>query len=198
MMEKDNKGFSLIEVIVVMAIMAVLVGIGAQIFGLAENGYVKKASSDLKTLIDQAEYNTQAVSAKEWKIVITKEDDTYVAKLIKVVADSSDATKTVETEEDVKYLSGGKKLQILFDATLGDGMSVSEQEITETMPLTISFEKQTGEVNKVTLGTTTYDSSKLKASTSQGVGNITISTTSSKVHDKTINIYWSTGKIFMK
>lgn len=197
-MKKDNKGFSLIEIIVVMAIMAVLVGMGAQMFGVAENGYVKKASSDLQGLFDQAEYNTQAVAAKEWKVEITKDGNNYVARLIKVEADTSDKSKTVETEIEKKQLSGGKKLQILFDATLGDGMIVSQQEITEAMPLTISFEKQTGEVNKVTLGDTSYDSSKLKAATADGVGNITISTTNSKAHDKTINIYWSTGKIFMK
>jgi prepilin-type N-terminal cleavage/methylation domain-containing protein len=209
MMEKDNKGFTLIEMIVVIAIMAVLVGMGVQMFGLTETGYIKRSSADLKSLIDQAEYNTQALAAKEWKIEITKDGNSYVARLIKVDTESTtegtestESAKLVETVTDEITLSGGKKLRISFDTVLGGGEKITK-EISDTNPLTITFEKQSGEVNKVTIGTDEYSSSALNTtgvagSTDIGSGNITIDTNSSGVHGKTICIYWSTGKILMK
>ena len=41
-MNRDNKGFSLVELLVVIAVMAILAGVGLQGFGLVANGNMKR------------------------------------------------------------------------------------------------------------------------------------------------------------
>ena len=107
---KENKGFSLIEIIVVIAMMGILIGVGMQVFGLVENGYVKSGANDIASILKKAEYNAQAVAAKEWVMEIKRSGDTYTAALNKITLDNSG--NEVSTEVDSKTLEG--KVDIKF------------------------------------------------------------------------------------
>ncbi len=196
-MRENNKGFTLIEVIVVIAIMAVLIGVGAGSLSVAERGYLRKSSKQLENIFNTAAYNTQAIAAKEWRVDLMPEGDSYVAKLVKVQADPTDPTRTVEEVEDKVVLSGEDKIKLSFSAKLTGGLVIDDAQITAASPLKISFEKQTGEVNKVVFGASTYDSGFLSSATAEGQGTVKIST-SHNVGTKELTIYWSTGKIFFQ
>ena len=192
---KENKGFSLIEIIVVIAMMGILIGVGMQVFGLVENGYVKSGANDIASILKKAEYNAQAVAAKEWVMEIKRSGDTYTAALNKITLDNSGNevstevdSKTLEGKVDIKF-TGKFKINPLIDIVIADGDTLS-----------FTFDKESGEVISVelvssTVGTKEYTGSGLDASAgSENMGTLTIS---SRNHKKKIDIYWSTGKIFM-
>lgn len=192
---KENKGFSLIEIIVVIAMMGILIGVGMQVFGLVENGYVKSGANEIASILKKAEYNAQAVAAKEWVMEIKRSGDTYTAALNKITLDNSGNevstevdSKTLEGKVDIKF-TGKFKINPLIDIVIADGDTLS-----------FTFDKESGEVISVklvssTVGTKEYTGSGLDASAgSENMGTLTIS---SRNHKKKIDIYWSTGKIFM-
>ena len=184
---KDNSGFSLVELLVVMAMMAILLSVGLTVFGLSDNGYVKENTQNLTAMLEKAVYNTQAIAAKEWVVEVTKVDDNYVASLSKVTTDDVGNLVT----EEVESLDFSGNVKVTLDSMFEGAGALSDKEITEIDNLVITFEKQTGEVSKLTVGSTDYDKAELK-------GNKGTITVISGNKEKTIEIFWSTGKIFTK
>ncbi len=77
-MKKDNKGFSLIELLIVLAIMGLLVGTTVNVWYYFRQADVKQASKLINTMLEYTRTNTMSINAN-WEMKIEKDitDDTY-------------------------------------------------------------------------------------------------------------------------
>lgn len=173
----NNKGFSLLELIVVMAIMVVLVAVGIASSSILNSSYVKEVEQGIEDYVSMARSKSMSVSAKEWFVVLTTENEEYMAKLCKTteeVVGEVTQTKTVDVDKD-EY---NKKVTVVFN----DG--VNKWDIDKDSPLCIYFDSATGKVKKVTVAGADVD-------ISNGIGRVEIA---SGNYDITMKIFYNTGK----
>ena len=102
MERRKNSGFSLIELIVVVAIMGVMIGVVSFSIGLIHSTNVKKCAQSIKTGIDATRVNCMS-KANASKITVCVEDD--VIKLKKhypeVEAVADEETESGQAASDV-------------------------------------------------------------------------------------------------
>lgn len=173
----NNRGFSLMELIVVMAIMVVLVAVVFASSSIMDSSYVKEVERGIEDYVSLARSKSMSVSAKEWFMVLTTEDDTYVAKLCKTTEETVEGTTETKTV-DVDRNEYNSKTTVVFN----DG--VSKWDIDKDTPLCIYFDSATGKVKKVTVGGT-------EADITNGIGRIEISSGS---YDIVMKLFYNTGK----
>lgn len=147
--KKDNKGFSLVELIIVIAIMAILVGIvGTQVIP-----YINK-SKEAKDEQVLNSYSTAAVSAYSMLADKLKlEDASGAAKttlVVKVYADSTPDDTLATTDEGkvankIKDLIGGGYTDAKSKMTSTEGKKATE--------ITITFNFSSHTVETVATGT---------------------------------------------
>ncbi len=173
----NNKGFSLMELIVVIAIMVVLVGFVFASSSIMDSSYVKEVERGVEDYVTMARSKSMSVSAKEWFMVLTTEDGEYVTKLCKTteetVGDTTE-TKTVDVDKNTY----NNKAEVTFN----DG--VNSWDIDEDTPLNIYFDSATGRIKRVTVG-------GIDADISNGIGRVEIVSGS---YDITMKIFYNTGK----
>lgn len=146
----NDRGFSLVELLVVMAIMAILIGAGIQAFGIVENGNIKKSASALDTQMRMVQENSKNIYADYyWQLVVKNEGGKYVADVVRVnkkTVTKPDGT-TEEATDPVAYdsreLSG--KVKLAFTC----GLSKVNAVIAEDYMLVLTFHKGSGEVDRV-------------------------------------------------
>ena len=73
--QHNNKGFSLLELLVVVAIMAVLTGIISITYRTVNKSNVNKAASIVDDYLSLAREKAKTVSAYEWNMTICVGDD---------------------------------------------------------------------------------------------------------------------------
>ena len=84
-MNRDNKGFSLVELLVVIAVMAILAGVGLQGFGLVANGNMKKTAGLLNEELRTVQKNSKNIYADYyWQLVIENDDGRYKVEIIRM------------------------------------------------------------------------------------------------------------------
>lgn len=144
--KKDNKGFSLVELIIVIAIMAILVGIvGTQVIP-----YINK-SKEAKDEQVLNSYSTAAVSAYSMLADKLKlEDASGAAKTTLVVRVYADGTPGATTDEGlvankIKDLIGGGYTDAKSKMTSTEGKKATE--------ITITFNFSSHTVETVATGT---------------------------------------------
>ena len=76
-MKKNNKGFSYIELVLVLGIIAVMLSVMALSIGLVSRTNVNKACDNLATLLSQARSETMAKGMDDGSLCIQFEDETY-------------------------------------------------------------------------------------------------------------------------
>lgn len=76
-MNKNNKGFSYIELVLVLGIIAVLLSVMALSMGLVSRTNVNKACDNLATVLSQARSTTMAKGQDNGSLCILYEDETY-------------------------------------------------------------------------------------------------------------------------
>ncbi|SFR68426.1 prepilin-type N-terminal cleavage/methylation domain-containing protein [Anaeromicropila populeti] len=126
---KNSKGFSLIELIIVIAILAIL-STGA-VAGLSKIRYAntKKCANELNTLIEKG--RMQAMSkAGTWYLYVYKTSDGVYYKI----------TKETTTPTDGNLLAGNS-ISIKFQK---DGASSEETLTAGSNPIKLKFSKNTG------------------------------------------------------
>lgn len=129
-MKKDNKGFSLIEVLVVLAIMGLLVGASINVWYYFKQADVKQASKMVNTMLEYTRTNTMSVNAS-WEMKIEK--------------DISDGIYYVTVYRDGELW---RKHDLGKRITVYTVKGSAETEITSSSPASITFKMDTGGVKE--------------------------------------------------
>ncbi|MGN0318979.1 MAG: Tfp pilus assembly protein FimT/FimU [Lachnospira sp.] len=170
----NNKGFSLLELLIVIAIMVIagaLVIIGISVLSQGDG---KKMSKNLYSSLINLRSSTMSVNA-DWYMTVEKEDGIY-------------RIRTYKDGEVTQSFSGGSRLDMKYEA---DGISY---DINEGTLLTIKYRKDNGALESVVIdvnGTSdndTDDIDLLKGTT--GVFTITADNT-----DYLVTMWYKTGRI---
>lgn len=136
----NNKGFTLVELIVVMAIMVVLVG-GALIgIGIISSGNAKKATKTLEASLNNLRINTMSMQG-DWKLKVYMDGSQYKADIIKTITNEDKTTSsTVVSSEKL-----GSRISIKFI----DG---AETVVDKDESIYVTFKEGSGKVGDVTAG----------------------------------------------
>lgn len=176
-----NKGFSLVELIVVITIMVIFVAIAVVSSSVIDSSRVKEVERGIDDFANMARAKSMSVAAKEWYMELTTVDGEYVTYIYKVevveLSDGSEEYKHINVDGDVYNDS--------VTVTFNDGNSVTT--IKEDSELRIYFDAATGKVKKITIG-----DDEDGVDISGGIGLISIKT---DVYESTLKFFYNTGKI---
>ena len=198
----NNKGFSLVELLVVIGLMAILIG-GISIgFAVITNSYAREAATYTTDALGLARTKASSVTADEWTVTITHEgeDDGYTISVNKVTyqRDSSGAVitdsrgNTLKTAESIESYRADSDLLILYrDGEGNDSDASTIQVLGVNSPLTIRYNVGQGSVNNVFVSQTEYPLGYVFGKTLSDVGSIIIR---SGDFSRTIELYHATGK----
>lgn len=169
----NNRGFSLLELIVVIAVMIVLVGAVIVSSSILDGSYVKEAESSIKDYLAIARTKSMSVAAKEWFMTITKDGDGYAVRVCKTTEDGGTEVTTVVEEKEFN-----KRVKVTF------GDKVTMNAVDAGSDLRIYFKPSTGGVDKVYLGAT-------EISKSGGIGYLSLGR---GTYEITMKLFYNTGK----
>lgn len=182
-LNNDNKGFSLIELIVTMAIMVVFVAVAIISSSVIDTSRVQEVERGIDDFVGLARSKSMSVSAKHWYMELTTKDGVYVTKLYKVeeveVSEGVYEDKVIEVDRE-EY---NDKVSVTF--SFKDGVDEKTYTIDENSPLCIYFSSTTGKVSDIQV-----DGSSVNISS--GIGHIKIAAQSD---DATLKFFYNTGKI---
>lgn len=179
--KKNNKGFSLVELIVIAAIMTVTVGAVSLSISLISGSEAKEAARKFNAQIDEARTGSMSRYDEDITIKYMEKDtdsgiDTagfYTVKELTTIehdtskrTDPSDTTligsyKTKVIGSEHRYLSRDRvNITVVYDTGSGlDTFSVKPD--TTGQDFTLKFNRTTGLLKEFIIGGTTYDASKL-------------------------------------
>ncbi|MEA4946127.1 MAG: type II secretion system protein [Oscillospiraceae bacterium] len=129
---KNNKGFTLLELIVVIAILGILAGVMSYSISSVSTTRAKKVTSDLNALISQCRVDTLSGSPSPTYLEILKEGDTLYGVLYEGKAE--DGAPIVK----VKQQLGGSGITCRYTTASGT------TEITGGGTLKLGFVRATG------------------------------------------------------
>ena len=132
-----NGGFSLVELIVVIAIMAVLTGIASMSVASVMGVSVKQCARDIQAAANQTRVST--LGKDEVIMTLTKGKKSDEAYYCTIVAKDSLGNST-ENEEKI----GKSNLDITFVLSDSKGNKTSDIKLNNTNSLTIKFNRGTG------------------------------------------------------
>lgn len=130
-MRKNNKGFSYVELIIVLAIIAVLIGMVSITIGLVSRTNVAKAADKLENTLNQARTTSMARGSSRGTITIRCGNDGWYYY-------------SVGGGEDVKLVSTQAKISLSYSENSGGVVTTSTNTLTSGSAVTISFEQSTG------------------------------------------------------
>lgn len=173
---KDKRGFSLVELIIVMGIMAVFVGGMAGAIGYINQGKTKKAAATLNSMLTSIQQSNMTLKGATYLYLYKDGDDIYMvtARASDVNGDGKIDT-TVNTEESANYTDrtnlngyisssgGGSKLcSSKVDVIGSDGSTTST--LTDSNMIRIGYSKGTGAFTYCDMGgdSVFYNTIKLK------------------------------------
>lgn len=139
-MKEDNRGITLVEIIIVVAILAVLALAAATSFGLIYSSNAKQASNEFYSLLNTCRVNTLN-GANSAYIELEKVEDGYLATLYeRPDADADDFSVYKELEISNVVVS----YTTLVADTSGEG-TTSEKSELDTDSIVLAFDRETGE-----------------------------------------------------
>lgn len=164
-LKNNNKGFSIVELVVVVAIMAVAVSLVSYSFASVYRARSKRAAETLDAVISQCKID--AMSGLDCALEIALDDGDYYVNLYRV-QESGDLTATPYKTEKL----ASDRLSI----TVGD-------DAVETDPLIVRFNSSDGSIDSAVIGTTDY---------LESASTLLITMSSARTH--TITLYKNTGE----
>lgn len=139
-----NAGFSLLELLIAVAIMAVLIGASLTTYLVVSKSNVKKASGAINDTLTLARERSKTIAAEEWNATIEASGDKVVVKLVKIVKD--DEKILTESVLDEQELPSNVDVKIVdrngFTRFIGNKSG-------EYKKVSIVFETMTGAVKSV-------------------------------------------------
>ena len=115
-MKKDNKGYSLVEVLVVIAIMALLAGLGMVTFSSANRQRAVKAKDNLVTTSKYAKSLVQAQSS-EYCVAIMKSSDKSIGYYAVIGTSTGSTQDTLRTNFRSEYIDVTNKNGVNYKKT---------------------------------------------------------------------------------
>ena len=129
-----NKGFSIIELVVVIAVMVILTGTVSMGYAALTGKRAKQARADLESAIDTIRTNTMGKkNVTGW---LYKDGDHYIMEITSSIDDSGTST-TREIE------LGNKNVTISYDSGSGNTPSGTAQEV-DNIGIDIAFDRASG------------------------------------------------------
>ena len=171
----NNRGASVVELLIIMAIIAVLLSGSIIAFSILDNSNIKQASRTTKTYIEKTRSSAMSVVADEWYFTLTKSGDNYKANVYKTYTNAENATVTDMMEE--KLL--GTRISAAFVAG-ADELAIGDGNVVK-----ITFEPSSGKVKKVTFDGTEYSPTENMISIRFTAGNDV----------NNVNLYFVSGKV---
>lgn len=178
----NNKGFSLIELIVTIAIMGILVGAAVVTVSMLDSSYVEDAERGIKDSLSLARTKSMSVAAKDWYVAIKKESSeyyTYLYKVIEEVVEEDGVDTTVEKDILIEKRNIGKKITIKYGVDKDSMLTVEG-----TNELELHYDSATGKIKEVT-----YAGSPVTISS--GLGYLGISRND---YNTVLKVFYNTGK----
>ena len=180
-----NAGFSLVELIVVVTIIAIMVGGSFAGFSMLARGDSKKAVKNISSQITELRTNTLSV-AGNWFAEIYKKDNTYRIDIKKKVLLADGITTS---EELVSSTAIGSRITISYV----DSVNTDNKVINDSNKLVISFLQGSGKVGEVNFIKSDLSIQPLKVSNSKS-GEIIVKVNSSTTSNS-LKLWYLTGKL---
>ena len=135
---KDNKGFSLVELIVVIAIMSILAGVVTISLSSANGTYVKECAAHMKSQLNNARQMTMAKSRVSLKFYVDS-NGAYYADMCVYGSDQVSVIDTTTTKL-------GRKSVVVQYTTNSSYAESSFTTLTASNPIEIEFDRSSGAV----------------------------------------------------
>jgi len=184
MMKKNNKGLSLVELIVVIALMAVLIGIGTFSFSLLFGTQAKACAQNVSGMLNETK--TGCMSRYDETMTLSYRTATDADKAVtsdgyysekKIYSINNDAQPFEMYTDDggvKKTISEIRKMgtsRVVITVELSDGTSF---ELGQTESITISFNRSSGALDKIIVNGTQKDAYLTKMTFQSGRRTFTI------------------------
>lgn len=131
----NNAGLSIVELVVVMAIMVVVVGGGISLFGLIPRSQADSATKDLGAMIEKTKNN--AMGFQQVELQITQDGTGVYAQLRKL-----DPSSGVMVNEGGRVMMGTSHVMLRYQFE-GESLTALGDDV-----MTISFDRSSGAFNK--------------------------------------------------
>lgn len=164
----NNNGLTLMELIVVIAIMAVLVASTVAGIGLLSSGDAKKASKNIRSVLSEVRTETLSIQA-DWEAKLYNDDGTYKISIYR-------------DDEEYETADLGYRIEIFY----GD----AKEAIDDGDALIISFRQSSGAVKEISIIKNGLEETPIELENSEF--KITVSKSGS---DYVLTLWKDTGKV---
>lgn len=167
-LRKLNSGMTLVELLVALAIIAIMTAVAVIGIGILSSGDSKKASGALRNALSEVRTSTLSIEAS-WEAVIRNNDGKYEAVILR---DGS--------ETEVYEL--GKRIDITFF----DSKAAVEHTLNDGDEIAVKFSKSSGSVSSIT-----YQDNEFAMEGS----SLTFLVNSSTKGEYEVVLWYATGKV---
>ncbi len=138
-MKKNNRGFSLVEIIVAILIMSVMASTAVLSYNVVRRRNVQKAAQNLSEALEQARLSALAKNGEYETVLLVYFNGTnYIAQIADIKWEVQN--KKIDSYKlGTSYTLGGKALSIFY--TYGDDLSTSRIKLDKNMDYYTSYVK---------------------------------------------------------
>lgn len=182
----NNSGFTLIELVVTVAILIIVVGMGIVGFNLIYSGNSKKAVKTIYSQISELRTNTLSI-AGSWRAELYLDDGEYKFDIIKTEYSKDPSSGATVTNQILMSTTNfGKRLTIEYKDSVNGAVVIDGSK-----RLIVSFKQGSGKVDSIQLKDGSLSSLIGSGSAS---GDINVKTRNNSRQSK-LTLWYETGKI---